>query len=470
MKPRALLDPSKRTRRILVVGACLVGLLALTFYLRDVFNPLLLGLLLAYILNPIVEWLEGKGVGRAKAVTVLFGAVLLTVGATGAWATFKAAHGLQDFGQRMVGERILDPLDPHDAALIANVDSQAPPPPHRRDAPAEVTRPHPHAPYVRKDDGEYFFDLDDDGERRLGLIEKATDVLGDQLGELHVGRDELKKLARGLESNAGSFSAWGVRLSQGLKKSFHQVGTFFSYLLLVPVYTFFLLSNFTRIRTSIHDHLPGLYRDRIVEIAVKIDRQVAAFFRGKLMLCLLKGLVTSIGLAIAGVPLPFLIGMGAGVLSIVPFVGPLIGGATAVVLGFGEGGDLLPRMIGIALSFGAAEAVEAVAQPIILGREVGIDPILLVLSFFVFGALFGMFGVLLAVPIMSVVKTLFEELVMPEIDALAAERREGAGATGETAFVPAVPTFGDREPASAEPPPEADNPQASAPEPQAPPS
>ena len=98
--------------------------------------------------------------------------------------------------------------------------------------------------------------------------------------------------------------------------------------------------------------------------------------------------------------------------------------------------------------------------------RLGIDPILLVLSFFVFGALFGMFGVLLAVPIMSVVKTLFEELVMPEIDALAAERREGAGATGETAFVPAVPTFGDREPAE----PEADNPQASAPEPQAPPT
>ena len=439
MKPRALLDPSLRTRRLLVVGACLVGLLALAFHLRDVFNPLLLGLLLAYILNPLVEWLERKGVGRTKAVTVLFGGVLLAVGATGAWAAFKAVNGLQDFGQRMVGDRILDPFDPQDAALIANVDSQAPPPPHRREDPAEVTQPHPHAPYVRKVKGDYFFDLNDDGERKVGLVEQAMIMASTQLGDLHVGRDELTKVARGIESNASSFSAWGVRLSQGVKKSFHQVGTFFSYLLLVPVYTFFLLSNFTRLRTSIHEHLPGLYRERIVDIAVKIDRQVAAFFRGKLMLCLLKGVVTSVGLAIAGVPLPFLIGMGAGLLSIVPFVGPLIGGAIAVVLGFGEGGDLLPRMIGIALSFGAAEAVEAVAQPIILGREVGIDPILLVLSFF------GMFGVLLAVPIMSVVKTLFEELVMPEIDALAAERREGAGQPGGEAFVAAVPSFGGRE-------------------------
>lgn len=425
------------------MGASLVALLALAFYLREVFNPLLLGLLLAYILNPLVEWLETKGVGRTKAVTVLFAGVLIVLGSVGAWATFKAAHGLQDFGQRMVGERILDPLDAHDAAMIANVDSNAPPPPHRRDAVAEVSPPHPHAPYIRKAGADYFFDLNDDGERKVGLVEQAMLMASNQLGEVHVGREEMTKVARGLESNASSFSDWGVRLSQGVKKSFHQVGTFFSYLLLVPVYAFFLLSNFTRIRKSIHEHLPGLYRERIVAIAVKIDGQVAAFFRGKLMLCLLKGLVTSVGLAIAGVPLAFLIGMSAGLLSIVPFVGPVIGGAVAVILGFGEGGDLLPRMIGIAVSFGAAEAVEAVAQPVILGREVGIDPILLVLSFFVFGALFGMFGVLLAVPIMSVVKTLFEELVLPEVEALAAERREGAPEPGtEPGFAPAVPTFG----------------------------
>ncbi|MBL4845265.1 MAG: AI-2E family transporter [Planctomycetes bacterium] len=447
----SLLDPTKRRRRLAIVGLALLSLLGLAFYLRDVFNPLLIGLLLAYILNPLVEWLERKGVNRTKAVTVLFGAVLLLVTSTGAWAVFKAAHGLQDFRQRMVGERVLDPLDPIDATLIAHVNSQAPPAPYRPEATPEVTAPHPHAPYVRKMGTDYYVDLDDDGERKVGLVERAMDAGSAQLGDLHVGREEMKKLARGLESNASSFSEWGISLSQGMKRSFHQVGTFFSYLLLVPVYTFFLLTNFTRIRKSIHEHLPGLYRERIVKIAVRIDGQVAAFFRGKLMLCLLKGLVTSIGLAIVGVPLPFLIGMGAGLLSIVPFVGPLVGGSIAIILGFGEAGDFLPRLLGIVISFGAAEAVEAVAQPIILGREVGIDPLLLVLSFFVFGALFGMFGVLLAVPIMSIVKTLFEELVLPEVEALAAERREDAqGARPEPSHpAPAVPTFAGTTPAAA---------------------
>ena len=431
-----MVDPRVRARRLAVVGASLLAFLGLAFYLRDVFNPLLLGLLLAYILNPIVEWLERKGVGRSKAVGLLFSLVIVVLAATSAWAVFKAAHWLQEFQTRMTGERVLDPLDPTDAALIATVASDAPPP----SVSPQVSLPHPHEPFVRKEGEDYYLDLDDDGVRKIGLVERGLRVMSDQFGEFHLGGEELTKVARGLEDNASSFSEWGIKLSQGLKQSFNQVGTFFSYLLLVPVYAFFLLSNFTRIRLTFRDHLPELYRERVVEIATRIDGQVAAFFRGKLTLCLLKGIVTSLGLWISGVPLALLIGMLAGFLSIVPFIGPLVGGSLALALGFGELGpqdDWLPQAIGIGLTLGAAEAVEGVAGPVILGREVGINPLLLVLSFFVFGALFGMFGVLLAVPFMSIAKTLFEELLLPEIRALAGHQ----AAPGEKLPEPALPTF-----------------------------
>ena len=93
----------------------------------------------------------------------------------------------------------------------------------------------------------------------------------------------------------------------------------------------------------------------------------------------------------------------------------------------------------------------------ILGREVGLGPLPLILSFFVFGKLFGLFGLLLAVPIACVIKTLFVELVLPEIKALAAERppdpcsvaplpggpwSPGSSAGERPASPPAVPDFG----------------------------
>ncbi len=198
-----------------------------------------------------------------------------------------------------------------------------------------------------------------------------------------------------IEGHASSLTQVGERVSRTMKSSLAQVGTLVSWLLLVPIYTFFLLSSFPELKRGLRDHLPAATRERVLHIAARIDQQVAAFFRGKLLLCLLKGLVTWIGLWICGIPSAFAIGMSAGLLAVVPFVGPLVCGLLAAFLAYGAGDPILVRVVGVGLSFAAAEGVEAVAQPVILGREVGIPPLVLVLSFFVFGELFGLFGVLL---------------------------------------------------------------------------
>jgi len=260
------------------------------------------------------------------------------------------------------------------------------------------------------------------------------------LEALQLEQEDLERAARAFEGQASSLSDWGVRLSHGLRRSLSELGQFVSYVLLVPLYTFFLLQSFPHLRDAVRDHLPATTRPQIVTIAQEIDRQVAAFFRGKLLLALLKGVATWVGLWLAGVPFAFFIGMGAGLLSVVPLLGPLVGGALAVVLSY-EGPDgFALRLLWVALAFGAAEVVEAVAQPLILGREVGLSPLALILSFFVFGELFGLFGLLLAVPIASAVKTLFNHLVLPELRALAgADPPGGAGSPGPP---PAIPSFG----------------------------
>lgn len=394
----------QRRRRLIrwaLVALFVLGLLGLGFHLSDVTNPLLVGLLLSYILNPLVEALERRGWSRNTSVLVLFGVVLVVVGGVVVFAAVKAADHLDDLRRVVAGERI---VDLHDPAL----------------SPADRARVDSGFDLVKLDAQHAFFDEDGDGERRVGVAEQIAAYASEHLGA-RLSRNELAQMARAYQAQAASVLGAGVELSAGLRRSLGELGTFFGYVLLVPLYTFFLLQSFSSLRDGIRDHLPGAYRGRIVDLAQKIDRQVAAFFRGKLMLAMTKGVVTWLGLWIAGVPFAFFIGMGAGLLSVVPLLGPLCGIPLAVVLSWEGPEGWALRVVWVLVAFGAAEVVEAVVQPVILGREVGLSPLSLILALFVFGKLLGFFGVLLAVPIACIVKILFTELVLPEIRALAEE-------------------------------------------------
>lgn len=416
-----------RRGKLLRRGALVAGALAflgLAFWLDDVTNPLLLGLLLAYVLNPIVEACERRGLSRERSVIVLFAAILLGLVGLAVGVGVKAADGLDDLRRVISGEALLDPRDPDDARRIAELPA--------------LVRP--------ADAGHVFIDEDRDFTRRVGLAEKATALVSEKLGA-RLSRADLVQLARAYQAQVASVLLAGVQASQGLRRSFSQLGTFFAYVLLVPLYTFFLLQSFSRIREHIRAHLPGAYRARIVDIARKVDRQVAAFFRGRLILAVIKGAVTWLGLLLAGVPFSFFLGLLAGGLSFVPFVGPLFAGSLAVVLSF-EGPDGgVGKLVWVAVALGAAEVVEAVAQPVIVGREVGLSPVALILSLVVFGHLFGFFGVLLAVPCACITKILFAEFVLPEVRALAAE----PGPPVDPPELPAPPPAPAAQPAAAQP-------------------
>lgn len=419
----------RRLARWALVALFVLGLLGLGFYLSDVTNPLLVGLLLAYILNPLVEALERRGWSRNTSVLVLFAVVLVVVGGAVVFAAVKAADHLDDLRRVVAGERIVELHDPNLAA-------------------ADRARIEAGVDLVKLDAQHAFFDEDGDGERRVGVAEQIAAYASEHLGA-RLSREELAKMARAYQAQAATVLGAGVELTAGLRRSLGELGTFFGYVLLVPLYTFFLLQSFSSLRDSIRDHLPGAYRARIVDLALKIDRQVAAFFRGKLMLALTKGAVTWIGLWIAGVPFAFFIGMGAGLLSVVPLLGPLCGVPLAIVLSWEGPEGWALRLVWVLAAFLAAEGVEAVVQPVILGREVGLSPLSLILALFVFGKLLGFFGVLLAVPIACIVKILFTELVLPEIRALADE----PGPPASTTPPPATAVEVVEAPAPPSPPP-----------------
>jgi predicted PurR-regulated permease PerM len=327
------------------------------------------------------------------------------------YGTIEAATHMGELRRELSGDRVLDLTVAQDRTLIEGI--------------AHVASGTPGRGQVRVQSSTtgdiYFVDEDGDGVRQIGLIERITTAVTTGVRRIPVSRERAEQLARSFETQAGQALELGVEASRGLKTFLGTVKNFLGYVLLVPVYTFFLLLSLSDLRERARALLPGRYRARILDVLTKIDRAVAAFFRGRVLIGIGKGFLIWLGLAIVGVRFSFFIGMGAGLLSIIPFVGPLVGGALSLVLAYEGTGSYLGRAVGVLVTFSAAEALEAAAFPVVIGRETGLHPLALILALFAFGNLFGLFGVLLAIPIACVVKILFVEFVLPELRELAQE-------------------------------------------------
>lgn len=169
---------------------------------------------------------------------------------------------------------------------------------------------------------------------------------------------------------------------------------------IVPVVTFYLLLDWDRMVARIDALLPREHAGTVRRLATEVDGALSGFLRGQGLVILILGTWYSLALALVGLPFGFFIGIMAAVLSFIPYVGVLIGGATAIgVALFSFWGD--PLWIGaVVVIFAIGQVVEGnYLQPKIVGGHVGLHPVWLLLALSVFGALFGFVGLVLAVPL-----------------------------------------------------------------------
>ena len=172
------------------------------------------------------------------------------------------------------------------------------------------------------------------------------------------------------------------------------------------------------------ENLPGRYRERIVDILQSIDVAVSAFFRGRLIIMVMKGIITAVALIILGVPFALVIGVVTGIGSLIPIAGFLLGFIPAIAITFFDTGSPGTVLIVVAIFFAIEFFENYMLTPWVLQDRVGLHPLTIVVSVFVGGALFGFVGMLLSVPMTSVAKILFQEFVLPEIRSLASELPE----------------------------------------------
>lgn len=177
-------------------------------------------------------------------------------------------------------------------------------------------------------------------------------------------------------------------------------------LLLIPVVTFYFMRDWDSLMHSIRELLPRRYEGTIVRLARESDEVLGAFLRGQLMVMLALGVVYSLGLWLIGLDLAFLIGMLAGLISFVPYLGSIVGVLAACVAAAVQFQDVL-HIAFVLLVFGAGQALEGmVLTPLLVGDRIGMHPVAVIFAVLAGGQLFGFVGVLLALPIGAVVMVL----------------------------------------------------------------
>ena len=179
---------------------------------------------------------------------------------------------------------------------------------------------------------------------------------------------------------------------------------------LIVVTSAYFLYDFPRFTANFRRFIPVRWRPLYGDLAGKVDRAVGGYLRGQLLITTLLGFMIWVGLSLAGVPLALAISFLAAIFNLVPYLGPIIGVMPAVLFGF----TVSPFTAVLAiLVFIAANQIEGnLLSPLILSRSVRLHPVTVLLAIIAGFGLLGFVGALLAVPVVALVKVLLEEYLL----------------------------------------------------------
>jgi predicted PurR-regulated permease PerM len=332
----------------------------LFFWLLDttgfLLAPFILALVLSYILDPLVDRVEGRRIGRSLAILILAVPVLGLLAAgilLGIPALARQTGDLIQSAPEFLS-RLADWLEAAQERLL-NVD----------------------LPLVREE----------------VLLERLRSV--DSATVIEFLEERKEQIFSGVWTGV-------LGLGRGL-------GTFVSilgYVILTPVLTFYLLRDWDGLKDRIAALLPERARGRVVPLVAEYDHLLSRYLRGQVTVALIIGTLTGLGLLLLGFPYAILLGVVVAVFSVVPYMGLVLSLIPAVFIAL-VSGNVGISLLKVAVVYGATQALEGtVISPRIVGESVGLHPVWVVLALAVGGFFFGFVGLLLGVPLAVGVKLL----------------------------------------------------------------
>ncbi len=211
--------------------------------------------------------------------------------------------------------------------------------------------------------------------------------------------DEQSTLSQSLTSIGQTISERGGQLLNTALSSAAGLLNIMVLFVIVPVVAVYLLLDWDRMIARVDDLLPRDHAPVIRRLAAEIDETLASFIRGMGTVCIVLGTYYAIALMIVGLQFGLVVGFVAGLLTFIPYVGALVGGALAIGLALFQFWGEWHWVAAVAGIFVLGQVAEGnVLTPKMVGESVGLHPVWLILALSVFGALFGFVGMLVAVP------------------------------------------------------------------------
>lgn len=333
-------------QRIILVVSLVA--VVLLYLLQPILMPFIVGMLLAYLGDPFADWLEAKGLSRRSSVLVVF--LVLTLGFVVLLLFLVPLLGKQ---LSMIQEFV--PVAVHWLRDVA-----------------------------------------------IPVLVKYTGVDGAGF-EL----DALQKALSGHLSQAGSLV--GMVLKELGQSGMALIGAVVN-LGLIPVVTFYLLLDWDHLKLKVLNLFPRKYQAKTEALALECDEVLGSFIKGQLLVMLCLSLIYATGLWIVGLKLALLVGLIAGLASIVPYLGAIIGIGAGLLAGWFQFGDWMP-LVWIAVVFGVGQLLESFfLTPLLVGDKIGLHPVTVIFAIMAGGQLAGFVGVLVALPVAAVIMVLLRHL------------------------------------------------------------
>jgi len=248
-------------------------------------------------------------------------------------------------------------------------------------------------------------------EQAISLVNVAPTLVSDLwsflterfpslMDENSVVRQSLEKLGAMIQTKGGA-------LVNGLVSSALSLLNILYLVFIVPVVAFYLLLDWDRIVARIDELLPRDHAPAIRELGHRIDRTLASFIRGQGTVMLILGVYYAVALMLVGLQSGIVVGAIAGLISFIPYVGAIVGGALALGLAFFQfWGDWWMIALVAAVFFSGQMLEGNFLTPKLVGGSVGLHPVWLLFALSVFGSLFGFVGMLVAVPVAAAIGVL----------------------------------------------------------------
>ncbi|MGI9293140.1 MAG: AI-2E family transporter [Pseudomonadales bacterium] len=330
-------------QRVLVLLALVIAG-GLVYLLQPILAPFLVGALIAYLGDPLADRLEAWGLGRTSAVGIVFLVMTLLV-------TLVLFLLLPLLGRQVDAfiTRLPEIAEWAQSVALPWLSHQFNLPP-------------------------YELPIDDLKNLLANHWQKAGSML--------------KLVMQKVTASSLAFLGW------------------FANLVLIPVVAFYLLRDWDVLITTIRELLPRRLETTIVDLAAQCDTVLSAFLRGQLLIMFLLGIIYTIGLTIVGLDLALLLGMIAGLASVVPYMGVILGIVTSGIAALVQFHDWW-HLLAVLIVFGVGQVLEGmILTPLLVGDRIGLHPVAVIFAILAGGQLAGFVGILIALPVAAVLMVL----------------------------------------------------------------